>query len=244
MCQELGTKIIPASSPQAQGRVERSPGTQQDRLVKKMRLEGIRTMAEGHEYLRPQYWPDHNGRFCREPAQPEDYHRPAPGKRELDAIFRRKPERTISQDGVVRYEGRFLQIERESGYAPAEGKVLVSEGRDGGLRVFYRGRQVKCREMAAPPPRRKPPQIVDRQAVEIRKKLHRPASDHPWKRCPVKPSQPEVAERFGGAGGGYRKSTLQDFPPPPPAPHSLTATRGHFYFGLTKGKSLGDNSLG
>ena len=63
---------------------------------------------------------------------------------------------------------------------------------------------------------------------EIRKKLQRPANDHPWKRCPWKRGQPEAVERFGGAGGGYRKSTLQDFPPPPPAPHSLTATRGHF----------------
>jgi len=41
MCQELGTEIIPASSPQAKGRVERNHGTQQDRLIKKMRLQGI-----------------------------------------------------------------------------------------------------------------------------------------------------------------------------------------------------------
>lgn len=228
MCQELGTWIIAASSPQAKGRVERSNGTLQDRLVKKMRLRGISTMTEANEYLLQQYLPDHNRRFRRQPARAEDYHRKTPGKRDLDAIFRLKTERTISNDWVVRYEGRFLQIERESGYAPAEGKVMVSEGRDGSLQVFYRGRQVKHREIAAPPTRPKPPQNVNRQAVEIRKKLQRPANDHPWKRCPWKRSQPEVGERFGGAGGGYRKSTLQDFPPPPPAPHSLTATRGHF----------------
>lgn len=231
MCQELGTKIIAANSPQAKGRVERSNGTLQDRLIKKMRLAGIRSMAEANEYLLREYLPDHNRRFRRQPAQAENYHRKNPGKRKMDAIFRLKTERTISHDWVVRYQNRFLQIERESGYAPAAAKVTVSEGRDASLQVLYRGRPVKCREIAAPPARPKPPQIVNRQAVEIRKKLHRPASDHPWKRCPVKLSQPEVAERFGGAGGGYRKSTLQDFPPPPPAPHSLTATRGHFYFG-------------
>jgi hypothetical protein len=38
----------------------------------------------------------------------------------------------ISQDWVVQYEGRWLQIERQSRYAPAGGKVTVSEGRDGG----------------------------------------------------------------------------------------------------------------
>lgn len=228
MCQELGTRIIAASSPQAKGRVERSNGTLQDRLVKKMRLEGIRTRAEANAYLLKQYLPEHNGRFRREPAQPEDYHRQAPPKRELDAIFRLKTERTISNDWVVRYEGRYLQIERESGYPPAQAKVTVSEGRDGSLQVFYRGRQVRCRQIAAPPARPKPPQRVNHQAVEIRKKLHRPAGDHPWKRCPWKEGQPEVGERFGGAGGGYGKSTLQDFPPPPPAPHSLTAAKGPF----------------
>lgn len=228
MCQELGTKIIPASSPQAKGRVERSNGTLQDRLVKTMRLAGIRTMAAANAYLLKQYLPDHNRRFCREPAQPQDYHSQAPGKRELDAIFRLKTERTISNDWVVRYEGRSLQIERESGYAPAAAKVMVSEGRDGSLQVFYRGRQVQCRQIAAPAARPKPPQSVHRRAVEIQKKLHRPASDHPWKRCPWKEAQPKVGQAFGGAGGGYRKSILQDFPPPPPAPHSLTATRGHF----------------
>jgi transposase len=228
MCQELGTKILPASSPQAKGRVERSNGTLQDRLVKKMRLQGVRTMAEANQFLWQQYLPDHNRRFRREPAKPEDYHSKAPGKRELDAIFRLKQERTISNDWVVRYEGRYLQIERQSGYAPAAGKVMISEGRDGSLRVFYRGRPVECRQIAAPAPKPKPPRIVNRQAVEIRKKLYRPANDHPWKRCPAKVSRAEVAERFGGAGGSYGKSTLQDFPPPPPAPHSLTATRGHF----------------
>ena len=112
MGQELGTQIIPASSPQAllsqgvggqaKGGVERSNGTLPDRLVKKMRLEGIRTMAAAHAYLRQQYLPDHNRRFRREPAKPEDYHRKAPGKRKLDAIFRMQTERTISKDGVVR----------------------------------------------------------------------------------------------------------------------------------------------
>jgi len=39
---ELGVKIIPAYSPQAKGRVERTNATLQDRLVKEMRLAGIK----------------------------------------------------------------------------------------------------------------------------------------------------------------------------------------------------------
>ena len=41
MCAKLGIAIIAASSPQAKGRVERHHGTHQDRLIKKMRLQGI-----------------------------------------------------------------------------------------------------------------------------------------------------------------------------------------------------------
>jgi hypothetical protein len=230
MCQELGTEIIPANSPQAKGRVERNHGTQQDRLIKKMRLQGIRTLAEANAYLQQHYLPDHNRRFRREAAEPENYHRKAPGKRELDAIFRLQEERTISNDWVVRYEGRFLQIERESRYAPAGGKVTVSEGRDGSLKVLYRDREVKCREMAPPPPKLKPQPVASGPAVEVRKKLHRPASDHPWKIWKPKPSRAAEAAVVGGAVGGSGKSKLQDFPPPPTAHSFSSVPRGHFYF--------------
>jgi hypothetical protein len=44
---EAGIKLIHANSPQAKGRIERTFGTLQDRLVKEMRLAGIRSCAEG-----------------------------------------------------------------------------------------------------------------------------------------------------------------------------------------------------
>ena len=42
---ELDIRLIAAHSPQAKGRVERSHGTDQDRLIKKLRLTGVRTIA-------------------------------------------------------------------------------------------------------------------------------------------------------------------------------------------------------
>ena len=181
MCQRLGTKILAANSPQAKGRVERNHGTQQDRLIKKLRLQGIDTVAAANQYLRQHYLSDHNRRFVREPAEPQDYHQRAPAKRGLDAIFRLEEERTISNDWVVRYQGRFLQIERESRYAPAGGKVIVSEGRDRRVQVLYRGRPVRWNEMAAPPARPQPRTITAGHPSEVRKKGHPPASNHPWR---------------------------------------------------------------
>ena len=194
MCRKLGTNLIAANSPQAKGRVERNHGTQQDRLIKKMRLERIGSAAEANRYLRQRYLPDHNRRFGREAAEPEDYHRKAPCQRALDAIFRLEEERTISQDWVVRYQGRFLQIERESRYAPAGGKVIVSEGRDGGLKVLYRGHPVQWREIPMPAPRPEPPPLAQRSAVEVRRKPRQPASDHPWKKKPWKQTPVVVAQ--------------------------------------------------
>lgn len=182
MCARLGTRIWAASSPQAKGRVERNHGTQQDRLIKKLRLRQIRTWEEANRYLRQSYLPDHHRRFRREPAEREDYHRRSPSPAELDSMFRLEEERTMSNDWVVRYQGRFLQIERESRYAPAGSKVMVSEGRDGRLQVRYRGRAVSFHEIPAPAAPQQLETTMQERALQIRKKLYRPPSNHPWRK--------------------------------------------------------------
>ena len=235
MCWKLGTKIIAANSPQAKGRVERSNGTQQDRLIKKLRLYGISTVGEANRYLRQHYLPDHNRRFRREPTKPENYHRKAPGKRELDAIFRLEEERTISQDWVVRYQGRFLQIERESRHAPAGGKVIVSEGRDGSLKLLYRGREVRGQEIPAPTPRPTLQPVGKGPAVEVRKKLHRPASDHPWKIW--KPTRSTRVEVVRGAVG-TPESPKPGLSSAPTAHPFFSSPRGYFYFGKNRDISI------
>jgi hypothetical protein len=181
MCRKLGVQIIGASSPQAKGRVERSNGTQQDRLIKKLRLYGMGTMQAANRYLRQHYLPDHNRRFSREAIAAEDYHRKRPRKAELDAIFRLEEQRVISNDWVVQYQGRLLQIERASRYAPAGGKVTVSEGRDGGLQICYRDRPVKWCEIPVPPPRAESRPRNPGRALQLRRNAQQPTT-HPWKK--------------------------------------------------------------
>jgi len=114
MCAKLGIELIAASSPQAKGRVERIHGTHQDRLVKKLRRKKIATHAQANAYLEAEYLAEHNRRFARAAARPEDYHRRAPRAAELDKIFRLESERVISDDWVVRYDNRFFQLEAQS----------------------------------------------------------------------------------------------------------------------------------
>jgi hypothetical protein len=53
--QELDIVWIPAHSPQAKGRVERGFSTAQDRLVKGLRVAGVRTLEQANMYLERQF---------------------------------------------------------------------------------------------------------------------------------------------------------------------------------------------
>src|SRR5713226_2220436 len=151
MCAKLGIELIAASSPQAKGRVERMHGTHQDRLVKKLRRKQMSSREQVNVYVEREYLPEHNRRFARPAAKPEDYHRRAPAAAELERIFRLETERTISDDWVVRYHNRFFQVApRSRCYAPARGKVVVCEGRYGNIGVEYGGRELPWQEIAPP----------------------------------------------------------------------------------------------
>lgn len=108
MCATLGIQIIPASSPQAKGRIERNHGTQQDRLVKKLRRKGIADIACANAFLEAGYWADHNERFAQPPGSSDDYHVARPRGLRLDRVFRLEEVRTVSNDWVVRYHTRSL----------------------------------------------------------------------------------------------------------------------------------------
>jgi transposase len=182
MCAKLGIELIAASSPQAKGRVERVHGTHQDRLVKKLRRKQISSHAQANVYLERDYLPEHNGRFARVAAKPEDYHRRAPRAIELDRIFRLERERTISEDWVVRYENRYFQLGR-SHYAPAEGKVTVCEGRHGGISIEYRGRALPYGEIPAPVRANEcaVKAVGERANRQRAQRKCAPAANHPWR---------------------------------------------------------------
>src|SRR5260370_4100874 len=61
---ELGIKMIPAYSPQARGRMERSYRTWQGRLPQELRLRKLTTVEEANGFLRQQYQAEFNRRFA------------------------------------------------------------------------------------------------------------------------------------------------------------------------------------
>jgi transposase len=186
MCAALGIKIIPASSPQAKGRIERNHGTHQDRLVKKLRRKKIVDVASANAFLDTEYWADHNRRFAQAPASTDDFHLAVPRGVSLDQVFRLEEKRTVSNDWVVRYDNRLFQLERQSHRPPARSTVLVYESRDGRIEIRYRNRVMRWTEVttltgaAAPvrPQSRVP--AARREARRIRPRI--PCADHPWRR--------------------------------------------------------------
>jgi transposase len=186
MCAALGIQIIPASSPQAKGRIERNHGTQQDRLVKKLRRRGIAEVSPANAFLETTYWADHNRRFAQPPASADDFHVAVPRGVRLDQVFRLAETRTVANDWVVRYDNRLLQLERQSGLAPARSTVLVYEDIAGQLEVRYRDRVMRWTEVpwearARPTTPPAPPTRSDRPDAPIRGP--RAGGDHPWRQA-------------------------------------------------------------
>jgi transposase len=199
MCAKLQIALIAANSPQAKGRVERQHGTHQDRLVKKLRRREIHSHEAANVYLEREYLPEHNQRFVRGAARPEDYHRRAPSAAELERIFRLESERTVSDDWVVRYNNRFFQLEPQSGHiVPARSKVWVCEGRYGRMSIESGGRALRWREIAAPVQ----PQglettaraAIPRVPISVKKRKWTPPPSHPWH----EPPRPKVQKRARG----------------------------------------------
>jgi transposase len=107
---ELGIQMIPAYSPQARGRSERSFGTWQGRLPQELRLAGIRTREAANDFLRTRYVAEFNRRFAVRSQQPGTAF-VACRRRDLDLIFALQFERTVNRDNTVSLQNLCLQIE-------------------------------------------------------------------------------------------------------------------------------------
>ncbi len=169
---ELGVDVIHAYSPQAKGRVERLFGVLQDRLVKEMRLRGIKTLEEANEFL-ADYLPQFNRRFRVCPANDTNVHVRVPKYFNLDKYLCIKTERTVRNDNTITHNGRLYQI-RE---VVKTNKVIVEERLNSSLHIMGKGTSLRYREIAEKP-------VKIEQAIDLRR-FHRPpkpAENHPWRR--------------------------------------------------------------
>lgn len=108
--QELGILWIGAHSPQAKGRVERSFGTAQDRLVKGLRVAGASTLEEANRYLEEEFLPWWNQHLVVAPANAADAHRQLGSEHDLAASLSQVTTRQVDNDYTIRLNGKLYRI--------------------------------------------------------------------------------------------------------------------------------------
>jgi hypothetical protein len=147
--QELGILWIAAHSPQAKGRVERNFATAQDRLVKGMRVAGVKTIGQANRYLEEDYLVWWERELTVEPAHKDDAHRPLDKSHNLAASLSHVETRQVRNDYTLRWDGKLYQIERQAvttGLRRAD--VRVEQRLDGSLAVRHGERYLAVRECA------------------------------------------------------------------------------------------------
>jgi len=169
---ELGVEVIHALSPQAKGRIERLFGVLQDRLVKEMRLRGIKTKEEANAFLE-EYLPRYDKRFGVCPANETDAHVKLPRHVDLDRYLCIKTERTLRKDNTIALDGRLYQIEERGGK-----KVVVEERLDGSMLMFSNGTSLTYKELTERPQK----EVIPKTDARKFNRSQKPSKDHPWKK--------------------------------------------------------------
>jgi transposase len=108
---ELGVQMIPAYSPQARGRSERSFGTWQGRLPQELRLAGIDRLEEANRFLRDGYIAKFNEKFTVAAAEKGTAFRRT-ARADLEWVFTVQTERVVSKDNTVAIADRSWQLEK------------------------------------------------------------------------------------------------------------------------------------
>ena len=134
---ELGIQLIPAYSPQARGRSERSFRTWQGRLPQELRLQGMSTPEEANQYLRETYIQEFNQRFSVAAAEEGTAFVPCT-RTDLERVFCLQHERVVARDNTVSFARLSLQVERQRWRGTLAGcRVIVYEHLDGTLSVGF-----------------------------------------------------------------------------------------------------------
>ena len=134
---ELGIQMIPAYSPQARGRSERSFRTWQGRLPQELRIRQISDLKEANNFLNKEYISEFNRRFTVESELEGSAFVPCT-RSDLDRIFSIQSERLVGKDNTVKFQNLLLQIEKQNWRATLSGcRVIVYQHLDNTISIGF-----------------------------------------------------------------------------------------------------------
>jgi transposase/transposase-like protein len=155
---ELGIVWLAAHSPQAKGRVERSFGTAQDRLVKGLRVAGARTLEEANQYLEEHFLAWWNQHLVTVPANAADAHRPLGPDHDLAATLSHVESRQVTNDYTFPLDAKRYRIIAQPMPAGLRHSIVRVETRlDGTVTARFRERYLCLEECPTPPKAAAPP---------------------------------------------------------------------------------------
>lgn len=178
-CEELGIRVIYANSPQAKGRIERQFRTFQHRLIRELRLAGVKTL-EGANSILGIYLPKYNRRFEVPAASKANLHRPVPENLNFKSIFSIKDKRVVRNDFTVAYRAQLYQI-LDSTQAKS---VTVEERLDGSLHFMDKGQSLCFKQIQPQLKQQSTPKPKLPSWIRMRRNV---PNTHPWKRIPTLP---------------------------------------------------------
>lgn len=134
---ELGIQLIPAYSPQARGRSERSFATWQGRLPQELRIRQIKTMEQANEFLRNEYISEFNRRFTVKSELDGTAFVPCT-RTDLERVFSIQSERVVNRDNTVKFQNLLLQINQQSWRSSLSGcRVIVYQHLDNTISIGF-----------------------------------------------------------------------------------------------------------
>lgn len=125
-CQNLGSRVVHARSPQAKGRIERAFRTMQDRLVNELAHHNITGDIDASRYLNqvflPAYW---NAELTVVPRDDASRYRMVPPGMNLDKVFSFQFERLVGASNTVSLDGQLYRIEVNA-LGSLKGKIITA----------------------------------------------------------------------------------------------------------------------
>jgi len=176
---ELEISIIPANSPQAKGRIEVTFRLFQDRLIKEMRLAGVKDYDEANRFLQQKFLPWYNQRFAHKDVT--SVYMSLPADKNLNLIFCIKKERIqIPPSNVklsfARAKVDVCLLEDHRIFVLYKDKIIAESKLSEENKIVKKERQIEellnKREYAPLP----------KLESRSRGTIYRPPKDHPWRR--------------------------------------------------------------
>jgi hypothetical protein len=136
---ELGIELIWANSAPAKGRVERSNGTLQNRLIAELKLHGCKTLEAANSFIENYFIADYARRFGIEPVDPSSAFVSFVGKAQLDRILCQRFKSTVQNDNTISksqyYKLQLLPTDYRQSWtkAPVEVSLMI----DGSVEVRH-----------------------------------------------------------------------------------------------------------